>query len=402
MTVTGCAGSEFHLYHDDQLQVEGPTSCLQRAHPSRLEFWKALGAVNQLTTASVQSVQLLDLPASAAFPQEGSDVAHRLLVRQCYVGLYEVLAAHFDGAGRNIIITGTQGIGKSLFLYYVMWHLARAGATVVYDRRDMATVLYTPQGVFTGSFEDFDQALDDAATWYLVDGKPTRHVAAKTVLVTSLHWDDWKEAQKWPGSLIRHMPVWEQDEILAARELIFPKQPEEEVLERYRVWGGTPRYVLLLTDIEHQRLIKDAIAACSIDELQSCMLNIGKAAQASEWLLHLSVESDFTRGPVVFASDWVRDELLQQYVQSQHHQVREFAAAAGGPPIVAEFRAKLLEGLAPSRHFRVAVTSGAETQVGAQRNPFTFPPFAPSVPAGVWGHHGSAQHTNGQFQSGLW
>ncbi|KAG5184594.1 hypothetical protein JKP88DRAFT_262796 [Tribonema minus] len=344
----------------------------------------------------------------------------RLLVQQCYVGLYEVLAAHFQGAGRSfiitgtqenadgdesvyalIVITGTQGIGKSLLLYYVMWHLARAGATVVYDQRDTATVMYGPQGVYTGALEEFGQALDDAATWYLVDGKPPRPVAAKTVLVTSLDWDDWKEAQKWPGSLIRHMPVWEQDEILAARELIFSKRPEEEVLERYRVWGGTPRYVLQLTDIEHQRLIKHALNACSIDELQSCMLNISKAAQTTEWLLHLLVESDFTKGPVVFASDWVRDELLQQYVQSQHHQVREFAAAAGGPPIVADFRAKVQEGLAQSRHFKVGVTSGAETQVGAQRNPFTFPPFAPSVPAGPWGQHGSA-HKNGQFQSGWW
>ena len=121
------------------------------------------------------------------------------------------------------------GIGKSLFLYYFMWLLARAGATVVYDRRDTMPVHYSSSRVCQGPLDSFQSMLENSDTWsvpctlcsvafrwlvccramdaiqsptfsmffdawrrYLVDGKSPRRVNAKTVLVTSPDWDVWK------------------------------------------------------------------------------------------------------------------------------------------------------------------------------------------------------------------
>ena len=57
----------------------------------------------------VGTAELLQLPAGVAFPQEGSNVTDKLLVRQCYVELRELTKAHFSDGGRSMIITGNPG-----------------------------------------------------------------------------------------------------------------------------------------------------------------------------------------------------------------------------------------------------------------------------------------------------
>ena len=69
----------------------------------------------------------------------------------------------------------SAGIGKSLFLYYIMWTLARQHKTVVWDRLDVGPVLFSGQGVMTGPLEAFSKELDDPDTWcvlqFLLFGK---------------------------------------------------------------------------------------------------------------------------------------------------------------------------------------------------------------------------------------
>ena len=57
------------------------------------------------------------------------------------------------------------GIGKSLFLYFFMWQLARSGMTVIWDRRDMMPVMFSSQGVIKGPLDAFESQLDDPETW---------------------------------------------------------------------------------------------------------------------------------------------------------------------------------------------------------------------------------------------
>ena len=56
------------------------------------------------------------------------------------------------------------GIGKSLFLYFLMWHLARSGKTIVWDRRDLLPLMFSSQGVLEGPLEAFQSQLKDSET----------------------------------------------------------------------------------------------------------------------------------------------------------------------------------------------------------------------------------------------
>ena len=57
------------------------------------------------------------------------------------------------------------GIGKSLFLYFLMWRSARSGRTVIWDRQYVTPVMFSSQGVFKGPLEAFERQLQDPETW---------------------------------------------------------------------------------------------------------------------------------------------------------------------------------------------------------------------------------------------
>jgi hypothetical protein len=156
-------------------------------------FWDQLALITELS--NVDGSDFLELGAGACFPLEGSNVANKLLVRQSYKDLHALMLQHFERQGRSFIITGKPGdviacyrtctggcmrqlittlhifvpwcagIGKSLFLYYLLWHLARNKATVVYDRRDRMPVMFTADSVYKGALELFEDNLQQPNTW---------------------------------------------------------------------------------------------------------------------------------------------------------------------------------------------------------------------------------------------
>ena len=94
-----------HVLHKSSYAGSGAP--LQIGNPALQNFWTALTSVEEVL--NVGTAELLKLPAGVAFPQEGSNVTDKLLVRQCYVELRELTMAHFSSGGRSMIITGNPG-----------------------------------------------------------------------------------------------------------------------------------------------------------------------------------------------------------------------------------------------------------------------------------------------------
>ena len=46
-----------------------------------------------------------------------------------------------------------------------MWHLARSGETVIWDRLHVEPVMFSGQDVVEGDLEDFERQLQDPKTW---------------------------------------------------------------------------------------------------------------------------------------------------------------------------------------------------------------------------------------------
>lgn len=207
-----------------------------------------------------------------------------------------------------------------------------------------------------------------------------------------------QEAIKRPDSMLRHMPVWSYEEIQAARHHIFTSQLEADVESRYSRWGGIPRFVLELTDANHQALLTAALDSCNLSDLTSSMTDLSTADKVSHRILHLTVEAGtYLKGPVVFASDWVQGELVSRYLQFKQHEVHDFLAASGGAPSVAAFRGALWE-----RHAHVALQRGGRFSCRDLQDPEASPfetalrPCSRSV--GLW----NVQDISTRLSSGVY
>lgn len=138
------------------------------------------------------------------------------------------------------------------------------------------------------------------------------------------------------------MPVWSYKEIQAACQLIFSCRPEAEVTDRFIKWGGIPRFVLQLTDAADQDFLRKGVSACSIRDLEAGMSSISSASpQIAHMLLHVTVTAGYLKGPVVFASEWVEEQLARNLIQSKCREVEDFFASSGGVSGIAAFREML-------------------------------------------------------------
>jgi nucleoside-triphosphatase THEP1 len=71
----------------------------------------------------------------------------------------------------KMAITGSPGIGKSYFLFYLMTKLAQDPKThtiIVHSRRDLGVTCFSGTQVLSGPINAFASQLGDRTTWYLV------------------------------------------------------------------------------------------------------------------------------------------------------------------------------------------------------------------------------------------
>jgi hypothetical protein len=96
----------------------------------------------------------------------------------------------FALSGKDFLILGTPGIGKSFFLIYIVWRLVTANShvTIVVDHHLLGVLVFDADGVQRYDRSDLCtlSMLDLPTTWYLVDAVLPRQCEARTVFVTSL------------------------------------------------------------------------------------------------------------------------------------------------------------------------------------------------------------------------
>ncbi|EGF77367.1 hypothetical protein BATDEDRAFT_27719 [Batrachochytrium dendrobatidis JAM81] len=296
----------------------GPTSAA--ASPALLDFWTAFtNYPNPLEGNTV-----VQLPADV-FILGNHSIGSSIYIRPCYPKLFEKSLSIVQSAGIcRLIILGNPGIGKTYFGYFLLLHLARSGATVVYESfQEECLYLFTPNGVFKGDRRSFHNQLMSLSTFYIVDGMAPTVVNARTILVTSPRREIWYQFCK-NSCDIRYMPVWSKEELHSCRSMLFPTVPQELVESLYLKWGGIARYVLKYALVkEKQNFLDKALNISNIDSVVKSFGKYGENLDASSCLIHISVSDGFHSGPYQFASDYVVDEIYNRvYARDRDHLIR--------------------------------------------------------------------------------
>ena len=220
----------------------------------------------------------------------------RLVVRQCYTQMRVQIRNWLNDKFKlempvgMFVITGTPGIGKSVFLAYMVAFLVEKGYGIVIQRgqkfwsrqsRSGKTVAHEEQKPF--------QLLNNPQVVLLADplGSETASVvehrfAGCTIVFTSLrercYNKTWK--QQSPDSERRYMPIWSREELVRHRKVLFPTYEEKDVINAHALLGGSVRWLADLVKEQRQipdqseaaqRLIVKYLSITSFEDLNSLL-----------------------------------------------------------------------------------------------------------------------------------
>jgi hypothetical protein len=182
-----------------------------------------------------------------------------LYIRECY----RTIASSIKPGINKAIITGTPGIGKSLFLIYLLWNLVKEGKRVLF--------IYRPFTIYNdGKGGVFQFAIRNDTLWCLFDckGKNEAHLdefpyeLCTFILSTSPRRKMVNDFKKPPRPQVFYMPLWTETELVTIAPC-FPAAIDWH--NRFTILGGIPRHVLEDTSQTPEKMIEDGCAAWSLD-----------------------------------------------------------------------------------------------------------------------------------------
>ncbi|CAJ1417059.1 unnamed protein product [Effrenium voratum] len=222
------------------------------------------------------------------------DMNKRLVLRKCYMDMcslvHKWLLHNFSQEDMGVfVITGTPGIGKSVFLAYVASRLAEEGINIVIQLGKRWWSRISGQTITMHTEKKRDMLLDQSKTVLLADpvrGENSQPVDPRmrgcTIIFTSpqqKNYDSvWKQAE---GRSKRYfMPVWSEEEVLnhwKAGGILQICKEEADVKKAYSMIGGSVRYLHKLlvavaenkTTLEEEakQMIRDCVVKCTFEDL---------------------------------------------------------------------------------------------------------------------------------------
>ncbi|KAG2437878.1 hypothetical protein HXX76_005495 [Chlamydomonas incerta] len=246
---------------------------------------------------------------------------HSVYIRDCYEPLFKEL---MSSKCKDIIITGTLGIGKSWFLYYMLAQLQALPEPPPYilwehlaDETEMWCYNHATGEVLVGTRTAFKDQLRERKAWYICDGvKPNYSVLARIILISSPSRPTYKV---YDSSVSKSLAV-----------------------QLYERFGGVARYVLGVPSQQDEanpaarleELVQELTAAldtCTADKVRS---GIGALAasgpEVSHRVLHIITKDNFKLSHLDFASRWVADAFVARSIKNDVSALVTLVASSSG------------------------------------------------------------------------
>jgi hypothetical protein len=267
---------------------------------------------------------------------------NKLYVRECY----QTIASRtcIKPGINKAIITGTPGIGKSLFLIYFLWKLVKERKRVLFIYHPFNIYYDGKGGVFW--FAQLPLVTDvsfwNKTLWCLFDAKNKTNAdlndlpypLCSFVVSTSPRREMLNDFKKPPAPQVFYMPTWTKAE-LETIAWLFPNSTGWH--RRFEILGGIPRYVLEDTARDPTQMLEAACSDCSLDD---CIKKIGMDSAITEksWiihsLIHVTSPPPFTNSSVCYASTTALAIIVQSKGNDAKLRMRELLESCQGNPLV--------------------------------------------------------------------
>ncbi len=247
-----------------------------------------------------------------------------LYIRRSYIEI----ASQIESAKKSVV-TGSPGIGKTMFLYYLLWRLVKAGKRVLFVYRGYK-IYYNGRGGVV-SLESIPHAGMDEfwnfELWCIHDSPSMNPESLRNVpydacrfVLSTTPWDELvSDLRKPPIPRVFFMPVWKQSELGKIAHL-YPRALNWR--DRFKVLGGIPRYVLVKTADKPAALIRSLCSSHRLEDMLRISPNISATHNPHNsifLLAHLTSRPPYTKATLKFASI----PAIQMTFEHNADQIRE-------------------------------------------------------------------------------
>ncbi|RPB19041.1 hypothetical protein L211DRAFT_668245 [Terfezia boudieri ATCC MYA-4762] len=301
----------------------------------------------------------------------GSEVfGSTIFVRDAYTHLFNIIAWNDTAIStgtpnkRSYIITGTPGIGKSFFGFYLIYRLAREFPDHNIEWQDNAVrvilfadggINYQQSGYSIISVNSHGEGafitnFTHCNTFYIADAiEPIAGRTRRFVLVTSPKRDRYKELAKAPNVYKLGMPIWDELELERLWKLRFPSITESDWRGYFSKWDGVPRSILEKTNSFYQ---EDLYNNCQAVDIDACMKWIGtnryNSTSISGTVLHMTVtpEGKYEDFRVKFASLYIENIIVSYYERNMPKMITKYILDTEEDSVYASTRGYIFEAIA--------------------------------------------------------
>ena len=294
-------------------------------------------------------VELLTLPMAFAYSKE------TFYLRDCYKEYFEMIMNLLDDEKtRRITITGSPGIGKSVFyLYFVpRYRKVRADQIVVTasftDSRTLTLCrVYYPDRandpVELNTVPNIPNAL------YIYDGTPDMKPPdnQRMICFTSPHRGWSKYIRKDDFHCKVHMPVWTESELYEANDVLELGIERMEIQRRFLVFGGIARACIGTNTARVQKMetaLFNRVAALDPAQVEGFVLrNSDDYNECHRIFLYHPLGLDKSRYAIGICSTTIEEKIMETIKRKEKEYGDRWIRILSGINISAAFRGNLFE-----------------------------------------------------------
>ncbi|KAI8828112.1 hypothetical protein BJ741DRAFT_713848 [Chytriomyces cf. hyalinus JEL632] len=302
-----------------------------------------------------RTAELVDgciVSSSHALMPYSLEKVEKLFVRKCYEDVFALLMNRIGQGLECFGISGTPGVGKSLFVIYILYRLLKD--------RDAFPVVATPSASTSASSSsllasssrsfkpirvlyhagssyicydletysvvgksklDAEVIVRQPDTFYIIDGRDSQPAPSSCVslFIASPRSDHYKEFVKQRKAMEWYFPTWASAELQSCHDGCYLTLPMVTVLERYRRYGGVARSIFYPNQPKAPDKMEAALA--DVDAVKG-VRNIGNPTKI---FLHVIVSDDgqYQFKCVDIASDYIGEQLWEKHAAQMITNLKE-------------------------------------------------------------------------------
>jgi hypothetical protein len=262
----------------------------------------------------------------------------KLFLRTCYAEMFNLLLAN-KCIKEKFAISGTPGIGKSLFFFYMLWRFVQPDESwkpknILYQLESYFFFIDIEKKEFYDVSKAFARHFVKASDVYIIDGEVRKLLphSGLTLFISSPCSRRYRKYVTHQDPMKFCFPIWMRDELEECRMLCYPHVSQDALQATYDVYGGVARAIFGVSLKPNQLVcmlaMDNALESTSAVDDINIFFDITAIHNDSNTLLHCISGNlgglDYQFLEATMASKYVTKQLWKRYYNAMLDKMQHF------------------------------------------------------------------------------